>query len=114
MKKPAQLISVNSWSILQIDLEEAKGQEIAKFQNTLHELQEQLDEANAAIIREKEAAKLAIEQAPPVIKEVPIIDNSKVEQLSEQNDKLQVTKAINSLHIPYQETGTLSFANREF
>ncbi|KAJ1377259.1 Dilute domain, partial [Sesbania bispinosa] len=50
---------------LRIDLEEAKGQEIAKLQNALQEMQVQLDEAHAAIIHEKEAAKLAIEQAPP-------------------------------------------------
>ena len=39
-------------------------------------MQGQLEEAHAAIIREKEAAKLAIEQAPPVIKEIPIADHT--------------------------------------
>ncbi|CAI9103295.1 OLC1v1001751C1 [Oldenlandia corymbosa var. corymbosa] len=74
---------------LRVDLEEAKGQEIAKLQSTLHELQAQLEEANAAIVREKEAAKLAIDLAPPVIQEVPVVDNTKVEQLTDQNDKLK-------------------------
>ncbi|CDP07639.1 unnamed protein product [Coffea canephora] len=74
---------------LRIDLEEAKGLEITKLQNTLQEMQAQLDEAHAAIIREKEAAKIAIEQAPPVIKEVPVVDNSKVEVLTDQNKELQ-------------------------
>ena len=50
----------------------------------------QLDEAHAAIIHEKEAAKLAIEQAPPVIKEVPVVDNTKLELLKSQNDELEV------------------------
>jgi myosin-5 len=74
---------------LRIDLEEAKGQEIAKLQNALHEMQGQLDEAHAAIIREKEAAKLAIEEAPPVIKEVPVVDNTKLELLRNHNEELE-------------------------
>ncbi|XP_048323404.2 myosin-12 isoform X1 [Ziziphus jujuba] len=74
---------------LRIDLEEAKGQEIAKLQNTLQEMQGQLDEAHAAIIHEKEAARLAIEQAPPVIKEVPVADETKLEILRNQNEELE-------------------------
>ncbi|KAL3516640.1 hypothetical protein ACH5RR_023542 [Cinchona calisaya] len=74
---------------LRIDLEEAKGQEITKLQNTLQEMQVQLDEAHATIISEKEAARIAIEQAPPVIKEVPVVDSSKVELLTDQNEELQ-------------------------
>lgn len=53
-------------------------------------MQEQLDEAHAAIIREKEAARIAIEQAPPVIKEVPFVDNTKLELLTNRNDELEV------------------------
>lgn len=53
-------------------------------------MQERLDEAHAAIIHEKEAAKLAIEQAPPVIKEVPIVDETKLELLRNQNEELEV------------------------
>ncbi|XAR63368.1 Myosin ATPase [Bertholletia excelsa] len=74
---------------LRIDLEEAKGQEITKLQNALQEMQGQLDEAHAAIIHEKEAARIAIEQAPPVIKEVLVVDNSKVEELTLQNEELE-------------------------
>ena len=91
---------------LQIDLEEAKGLEITKLQNTLQEMQAQLDEAHAAIIREKEAAKIAIEQAPPVIKEVPVVDNSKVEVLTDQNKELQVKQAI---HITMNSYKTQKF-----
>ncbi|KAL0397490.1 UNVERIFIED_CONTAM: Myosin-12 [Sesamum calycinum] len=74
---------------LRVDIEEAKGQEIAKLQNALQDMQTQLHEAHAAIIHEREAAKIAIEQAPPVIKEVPVVDNTKVEQLTAQNQELQ-------------------------
>ncbi|ONK60494.1 uncharacterized protein A4U43_C08F19090 [Asparagus officinalis] len=72
-----------------IDLEEAKGQEIAKLQTSLQELQEKLQEANAAIIREKEEARIAIEQAPPVIKEVPVVDNTQLELLTDKNKELE-------------------------
>ncbi|KAL2478562.1 Myosin-12 [Forsythia ovata] len=74
---------------LRIDVEEAKGQEIAKFQTALQEMQAKLDEAHVAIIHEKEAAKIAIEQAPPVIKEVPVVDDTKVELLTNQNHELE-------------------------
>jgi myosin-5 len=56
-------------------------------------LQEKLDEAYAAIIRDKEAAKLAIEQAPPIIKEVPVVDNTQLELLNSQNNELEVEVA---------------------
>lgn len=74
---------------LRIDLEEAKGQEIAKLQSALNEIQEKLDEAHAAVIHEREAAKLAIEQAPPVIKEVPVVDETKLEILRNHNEELE-------------------------
>lgn len=72
-----------------IDLEEAKGQEISKLQSALHEMQGQLDAAHADIIKEREAAKIAIEQAPPVIKEVPVVDNTKLELLTNRNEELE-------------------------
>lgn len=61
-------------------------------------MQEQLEEARAAVIHEREAAKIAIEQAPPVIKEVPVVDNTKLEQLTNQNQELEV-KLINLPHM---------------
>ncbi|KAK9061053.1 hypothetical protein SSX86_018233 [Deinandra increscens subsp. villosa] len=70
---------------IKVDLEEAKGQEITKLQNALQEMQGKLDEAHNQIIHEKEAEKFAIEQAPPVIKEVPIVDYTKVEELENHN-----------------------------
>lgn len=79
---------------MQVDLEEAKGQEILKLQNTLQEMQGKLDEAHNAIIHEREAAKIAIEQAPPVIKEVPVVDNTKLELLTNKNENLEVSTNI--------------------
>uniref|UniRef100_A0A0E0GTN2 Cysteine synthase n=1 Tax=Oryza nivara TaxID=4536 RepID=A0A0E0GTN2_ORYNI len=74
---------------LRIDLEEAKGQEISNLKSVLQEMQEKLSEAHAAIEKEKEDAKLAIEQAPPKIVEVPVVDNAKVELLTSQNKELE-------------------------
>lgn len=54
-------------------------------------MQVHLEEAHAAIIREKEAAKIAIEQAQPVVKEVPVVDNAKMDLLQNQNEELEVT-----------------------
>jgi len=72
-----------------IHLEEAKGQEIGKLQSALQEMQEKIEEAHAAVVKEKEAAKLAIEQAPPKIVEVPVVDTEKVEQLTSKNKELE-------------------------
>ncbi|KAE8667135.1 Myosin-12 [Hibiscus syriacus] len=58
---------------LRTDLEEAKSQEIAKLQHTLHEMQLQVEEAKSMAIKEREAARKAIEEAPPAIKETPVI-----------------------------------------
>ncbi|CAA7394841.1 unnamed protein product [Spirodela intermedia] len=74
---------------LRADLEEAQAQEIARLQCSLQEMREQLDEANAAIALEKEAARKAIEEAPPVIKEVPVTDNTMLESLTNRNNKLE-------------------------
>lgn len=60
-------------------------------------MQEKLEEAHAAIINEKEAARIAIEQAPPVIKEVPVVDNAKLELLTHHNKELEV-KNVSRLH----------------
>ncbi|CAL4927330.1 unnamed protein product [Urochloa decumbens] len=74
---------------LRTDLEEAKGQEIGKLQSALQEMQGKIEEAHAEIVKEKEAAKLAIEQAPPKIVEVPVVDTAKVEQLTSKNKELE-------------------------
>ncbi|RLN40071.1 Myosin-J heavy chain [Panicum miliaceum] len=74
---------------LRTDLEEAKGQEIGKLQSALQEMQEKIEESHAAVVKEKEAAKLAIEQAPPKIVEVPVVDTEKVEELTSRNKELE-------------------------
>lgn len=80
------------WFESQTDLEEEKAQEIAKLQDALHAMQMQVEEANARVIKEREAARKAIEEAPPVIKETPVLvqDTLKVEQLMAEVQSLKV------------------------
>ncbi|KAL4335840.1 hypothetical protein GQ457_07G039760 [Hibiscus cannabinus] len=78
---------------LRTDLEEEKAQEIAKLHDALHAMQIQVEEANARVIREQEAARKAIEEAPPVIKETPVIvqDTEKVNSLAAEVESLKVS-----------------------
>ncbi|KAH7571866.1 hypothetical protein JRO89_XS04G0157500 [Xanthoceras sorbifolium] len=76
---------------MQTDLEEAKAQEVAKFQNSLQEMQTKLDEANALLVKEREAVKQAVEEAPPVIKETQVLveDTKKIDSLTEEVESLK-------------------------
>ncbi|KAK4483677.1 hypothetical protein RD792_010878 [Penstemon davidsonii] len=78
---------------LRTDSEETKAQEIAKLQEALHSMQIHVEEANARVIKEREAARKAIEEAPPVIKETPVIvqDTSKIDALTAQVESLQAS-----------------------
>ena len=77
---------------MQTDLEETKAQEIAKLQDMLHEMQLQVEETNSLLIREREAARKAIEEAPPVIKETPVLvqDTEKIDSLTAEVEHLKV------------------------
>ncbi|KAI3495714.1 hypothetical protein L1887_38060 [Cichorium endivia] len=76
---------------LRTELEETKAQETAKLQEALRVMQIQIDEANAKVIKEREAAKKAIEEAPPVVKETPVIiqDTEKVDSLTAEVESLK-------------------------
>lgn len=80
------------FGLLQTELEEAKAQEVAKLQEALHAMQKQVEEANAKVVQEREAARRAIEEAPPVIKETPVIvqDTEKINALSAEVENLKV------------------------
>uniref|UniRef100_A0A7N0TWA0 Myosin-17-like n=1 Tax=Kalanchoe fedtschenkoi TaxID=63787 RepID=A0A7N0TWA0_KALFE len=76
---------------LRTNVEEAKAQEVSKLQETVRALQSQYEEANAMILKEREAARKAIEEAPPVIKETPVIvqDTQKVDELNAEVEQLK-------------------------
>ncbi|XP_057977579.1 myosin-17-like [Malania oleifera] len=78
---------------LKTDLEEAKAQEIAKLQEALHAMQLQVEEANSMIVKEREAARKAIEEAPPVIKETHVIvqDTEKIDSLTAEVERLKAS-----------------------
>lgn len=73
-------------------MEEEKAQEITKLQESLHAMQLQVEEANARVIQEREAARKAIEEAPPVVKETPVIiqDTEKIDSLTAEVESLKV------------------------
>lgn len=77
---------------MQTDLEEEKTNEITKLQEALHAMQIQVEEANARVIKEREAARKAIQDAPPVIKETPVIiqDTEKIDSLTAEVESLKV------------------------
>ncbi|PIN20245.1 Myosin class V heavy chain [Handroanthus impetiginosus] len=78
---------------LRIDLEESKAQEVAKLQNVIEDMQKKVDETNTLLVKEREAAKKAIEEAPPVIKETPVYieDTEKIQSLKEEVDSLKAS-----------------------
>lgn len=55
-------------------------------------MQIQLEDANARVIKEQEAARKAIEEAPPVIKETPVMvqDTAKIDALTSEVESLKV------------------------
>ncbi|KAG5514547.1 hypothetical protein RHGRI_035823 [Rhododendron griersonianum] len=76
---------------LRTDLEEAKGQEIAKLQNSLQTMQSKVDETNELLVKEREAAQKAIEEASSVVKETPVLvqDTERIETLSTEVQNLK-------------------------
>ncbi|XP_058197994.1 myosin-9-like isoform X4 [Rhododendron vialii] len=76
---------------LRTDLEEAKGQEIAKLQNSLQTMQSKVDESNELLVKEREAAQKAIEEASSVVKETPVLvqDTERIETLSTEVQNLK-------------------------
>ncbi|KAH0866065.1 hypothetical protein HID58_083276 [Brassica napus] len=75
---------------LRTDLEEAKVQEVAKLQESLHTMRSQLKEATVMVLKEQEAARIAIEEAGSVKKEPVVVeDTEKINSLSNEIEKLK-------------------------
>ncbi|CAE5960337.1 unnamed protein product [Arabidopsis arenosa] len=74
-----------------VDLEEEKNQEIKKLQSSLEEMRKKVDETNVLLVKEREAAKKAIEEAPPVVTETQVLveDTQKIEALTEEVEGLK-------------------------
>ena len=55
-------------------------------------MQLQVEEANARVIKEREAIQKAIEEAPPVVKETPVFveDTEKINSLMAEVESLKV------------------------
>ncbi|CAA3030678.1 myosin-9-like isoform X1 [Olea europaea subsp. europaea] len=76
---------------LRTDLEEAKGQEITKLQQSLQAMQSKVDETNALLLKEREAAQKAIEEASSIVQEtpVPVEDTEKIDALTAEVENLK-------------------------
>ncbi|XP_008785355.2 myosin-11-like [Phoenix dactylifera] len=72
-----------------MDLEE----EITKLQSSLQATQNKVDETNAMLVKEREAARKAIEEAPPVIKETTVLvqDTEKIDSLTTEVEHLKAS-----------------------
>ncbi|MQM03569.1 hypothetical protein Taro_036360 [Colocasia esculenta] len=97
---------------LRADMEEAKTQENVKLQAALQETQLQLKESKAMLVKEREAAKKAAEEAP-VIREVPVIDTILMDKITAENEKLKafissLEKKIVETEKRYEETSRIS------
>ncbi|KAL9275667.1 Myosin-11-like protein, partial [Drosera capensis] len=79
------------------DLEESKEKEISKLQQSLQEMRMKVDEANALVVKEREAARKAVEEAAAAaaaaVKEtpVPVEDTEKIDRLTAEVDHLNVS-----------------------
>ncbi|KAH9763209.1 Myosin-17 [Citrus sinensis] len=103
---------------LRTNLEEEKAQEIAKLQDALQAMQLQVEEANFRILKEQEAARKAIEEAPPIVKETPVIvhDTEKIESLTAEVDSLKVrnTELVKKLEDTEEKVGQLQESMQRF
>ena len=70
-------------------MEEAKSQENAKLQIALQDMQQEVKETRAMLIKEQEAAKKAAGKAR-IIREVPVVDTAMMDKLTAENNKLKV------------------------
>ncbi|KAI7990220.1 Myosin-11 [Camellia lanceoleosa] len=78
---------------LRTDLEEAKGQEITKLQHSLQTMQNKVDETNSLLVKEREAAQKAIEEASSIVRETPVLvqDTEKIETLTTEVENLKAS-----------------------
>ncbi|KAK4363628.1 hypothetical protein RND71_018869 [Anisodus tanguticus] len=76
---------------LRTDLEEAKGQEIAKLKNSLEDAQSKVEQTNALLIKERETAQKAIEEATSIVEEKPVLveDTEKIDALNAEVENLK-------------------------
>lgn len=70
-------------------MEEAKSQENAKLQIALRNMQEEVKQTRAMLIKEQEATKKVAEEAR-IIREVPVVDTAMMDKLTAENNKLKV------------------------
>ncbi|GJX75101.1 myosin-9-like protein isoform X1 [Tanacetum coccineum] len=78
--------------ISQTDLEEAKGHEIQKLQNSLQAMQAKVDETTELLKKERESAQKAIQEASAIVEEtapIHVEDTEKIDKLSAEVEQLK-------------------------
>lgn len=76
---------------LRSDMEDVKDKEIIELQNSLQAMQNKVDEANAMLVKEREAARRVIEHASPMVKDAAIYVQvaEKIDSLTEEVEQLK-------------------------
>ncbi|PWA97995.1 IQ motif, EF-hand binding site [Artemisia annua] len=77
---------------LKTDLEEAKGHEIQKLQNSLQAMQAKVDETTELLTKERESAQKAIQEASAIVEEtapIHVEDTEKIDKLSAEVEQLK-------------------------
>ncbi|XP_019461246.1 PREDICTED: myosin-6-like [Lupinus angustifolius] len=97
---------------IRVDMEVLKSQETQRLQSALQEMQLQFKETKELLQKEREAAKREAERVP-VIQEVPVVDNTLVENLTSENEKLKtlvtlLEKKIDETEKKYEEASKIS------
>ncbi|KAL0920549.1 hypothetical protein M5K25_009691 [Dendrobium thyrsiflorum] len=97
---------------MRVDLEEAKSLENAKLQSALHEMQQECKETKALLVKEKESARRASEEAAN-LRVVPVIDTPLMDKLTAENEKLKalvssLEKKIDETEQKFEEASRLS------
>lgn len=86
---------------MRVDMEEAKSLENAKLQSALQEMQQECKETKALLVKEKEMAKRAAEEAAN-LRVVPVVNAPLMDKLAAENENFK--ELVNSLEKKIDET----------
>lgn len=82
--------------LARLRIEQERAAEACRLREMVDVLQQAVEDAEVRVIAEREAAKKAIAEAPPVIKEivVQVVDTDKVDSLAAEVARLKVTPSM--------------------
>lgn len=83
----------------------------------MEEMRKKVEETNALLVKEREAAKKAAEEAPPVIKETQVLveDTKKIESMTEELESVKVrADSLICLIFPFNKPENILHLNFKF